>query len=138
MPLYLEPGDEMRDIQNVPSAQPRMKRLARGLGVLQDVQHRFDTNSETARSISARISTLMDRLHEYVLEHHELLPPHCTVDWFHPGPLVTPDDETLLQALKERSETAAVDDRGIVTLQPDSGPPIDAKRLLIDDALYTW
>ena len=57
MPLYLEPGDEMRDIQNVPSAQPRMRRLARALDVLQDVQHRFDSNSETARSISARRTT---------------------------------------------------------------------------------
>ena len=138
MSNYLEPGEQMRDIGHVQSAEPRMRRLARGLGVLQDIRHLAPSNTATGRKISTKISALMGTLYEYCLEHVELLPPHCTVDWFHPGPLVTPDNDTLLEALNEQNQSASVDANGIVTLRPATGPPIDAKRLLMDGTLYTW
>ena len=46
MANYLEPGDEMRDIQHVKSAEPRMQRLDRGLGILQDVRQLVPSNTD--------------------------------------------------------------------------------------------
>ena len=49
MANYLEPGEQMRDIGHVQSAEPRMQRLDRGLGILQDVRHLVPSNTDLKR-----------------------------------------------------------------------------------------